>query len=174
MRRLILCFLVLTLGSGLMAHPLKMTVGKLTLNPASKTLSLTINFFIDDFEAHILKLYPQPAFDFKSPSDVMQGAISNYVNQNLKIALDGEQIILKHGIIKKTEDNVCQLSFFNIPYKTINPAVISLTNKMLFEAYDTQSNIIHLQKEGGEKTILKFYRGNYHYQIRLKDLAIKN
>ncbi len=140
------------------AHPIKMTTGKLDIKTQQKTCTLTLNFFIDDFESELLKIFPQPPFNYESPSDEMQNAIQSYVMDNVEISFGENTIALSISNIKKIEDNVCQVTLSGDINNSVLTNVITIKNTLLFPSFNKQSNIIHLYMDGQKKHILQFYK----------------
>lgn len=139
------------------AHPIKLTTGKLTLSSTDTVADFLLNFFLDDFEPEMRKMYPQPPFNFDDPSDEMKASIQNYVRKNVAIWVDnvpGELFVTQ---ITKLEENVCQVQFKLSFKKAPNLHSIKVRNTLLFSSFEKQSNVIHLFTPGGSHHIMEFY-----------------
>ncbi|MDO3693253.1 hypothetical protein QVZ41_00120 [Wenyingzhuangia sp. chi5] len=159
MKNILLAFLVLFGVSNLWAHTIKMTTGKLELNTQNKTCKLTLNFFIDDFESELIKMYPQPPFDYKVPNTQMQETIESYVLNNVSIELNQVLVNLSITSIYKTEDNVCQVIFNGQLNEHQEYDIVTVKNTLLFSSFDKQSNILHVYVDGEKKQIFRFFAG---------------
>ncbi len=135
-----------------------MTTGKLEINTQINNCTLTLNFFIDDFESELLKLYPQPPFNYENPSDEMKDAIQSYILENIEISFSENSIDLINNSIKQIEDNVCQVTLSGQIENTVSTDVITIKNTLLFSSFNKQSNIIHLYQNGQKKHILQFFQ----------------
>jgi hypothetical protein len=141
----------------IMAHPIKMTTSKLEINSEDKTVFLSINFFIDDFEAALRKLYPQPAFNYSNPDDYLIMTLNNYINKCFRLTADTNVIVFKYYSLSKMEGNVCQVILLAdyAEFKSVKKLTVS--NSLLFESYRTQSNILHVFNNSKSSQILQFY-----------------
>ncbi|MGY5354469.1 DUF6702 family protein [Wenyingzhuangia sp. IMCC45467] len=159
MKNIITAFLILFGVSNLFAHAIKMTTAKLEIDNAHKTCSLTINFFIDDFESEMIKMYPQEPFDYENSSAEMRETIENYVKENVVVHLGNSQVLLSLTSIVKTEDNVCQVVLKGDVKNLPNYQTVSIKNTLLFSSFDKQSNVLHLYVDSEKKQILRFFKG---------------
>lgn len=147
----------MALESHIFAHPIKLTTGKLVLHSNSLTGSLVLNFFIDDFEAEMRKMYPQPPFSFKQPTEEMSLSIQDYLRKNVKVWVDGQEGELAVEKLQKIEDNVCQVQA-NIQFKNaLEMKLIKVNNSLLFDSFEKQSNMLHLKVDADPLKILQFY-----------------
>ena len=159
MRKILITFLFFFTTCSLWAHAIKMTTGKLNINTKENICELTLNFFIDDFESELIKMFPQPPFDYKTPNSQMQETIESYVLSNLNIELNEMLVNLTLISIHKTEDNVCQVVFNGELDKNQKNDIVTVKNTLLFSSFDKQSNILHLYVDGEKKQIFRFFAG---------------
>lgn len=159
MKSIYFILLFLSISIGLNAHPIKMTTGKLELNISDKTCELTLIFFIDDFESELIKLYPQPAFSYQQPDDVMKGTIVSYIHRNFELKINDIPVESSLDKIEQIEQNVCQVKFSGQFKTTGNSNVVSIKNILLFSSFSKQSNILHFVVDKKEPVILQFYPG---------------
>ncbi len=160
MKRIQYIFILFILFSGslvLKAHPIKMTTGKLELNTQQKNCVLTLNFFIDDFESEMRKMYPQPPFDYEAPGEQMIQSIQSYILEQIEIQLADNLVAIEVDTIQKIEDNVCQVKLKGAISGNIKDEVMSIKNTLLFSSFDKQSNIIHVYVDGKKQHILQFF-----------------
>ncbi len=142
---------------GTMAHPIKLTTGRLTLHTNDSTGQLLLNFFVDDFEAHIRQLYPQPPFNLEQPSNEMILSIQDYIKKNVTVWVDAEPGTLTVQKLQPIEQNVCQVQLL-IQFKRLLPVhEVKVKNALLFEAYAKQTNMLQLIINKEAPRMLEFY-----------------
>lgn len=153
---LVLSFLLVGICS-VQAHPIKMTTSKMSLEKKSGQLTIVINFFIDDFGAHLQKIYHQRNLKLENAGDQEKAMINAYVAKKLLIKVNRQALILKLNSVKKSEDNVLQVAF-TIPLASVNIKQLEITNLLLFDAFpDEQVNIVHLDLQSKvEASVLQF------------------
>lgn len=147
----------LAISAYLLAHPIKMTTGKLQINTIEKTCLLTLNFFIDDFESEMRKIYPQPPFDYDKPDDIMKGTITDYILTNIEFSIDKNSIKLSLNSIEQIESNVFQITFKGDIKKISAFNLATIKNTLLFSSFSKQSNILHFIVDTNSTQILQFY-----------------
>ena len=119
----------------------------------ANSLQITIRLFKDDFKDALKKKYSinrvltdQVLIDSTYHSD-----INNYFNSFLTVSFDGFKNKLNFlGLENKNEMFVFYLEIEKLP--SFN--VISLDNKLLFDLYSEQQNIIHVKKNGIKKSFI--------------------
>jgi len=119
----------------------------------ANSLQITIRLFKDDFKDALKKKYSinrvltdQVLIDSTYHSD-----INNYFNSFLTVSFDGVKNKLNFlGLENKNEMFVFYLEIEKLP--SFN--VISLDNKLLFDLYSEQQNIIHVRKNGIKKSFI--------------------
>ncbi|MBS2100337.1 DUF6702 family protein [Carboxylicivirga linearis] len=139
------------------AHPIKITTGKLVVDSDSKSCELTLNFFADDFESTLQKEFPQLPFNYNDPSDEMKSTIDNYVVSQVSVSIDEVVVVFTLKTIALIEDNVCQVTFTGNLAAIDQFETLTIKNTLLFDAFDKQSNILHLYFNGDKVEILQFY-----------------
>ncbi|MFI0429979.1 DUF6702 family protein [Mariniflexile sp. HMF6888] len=157
MKRFIIILLVVYGPFNVWGHTIKMTTGKLNIDRKNNSCSLTINFFIDDFESELINMYPQAPFNYQTPSNEMLQTIEDYILNNVVIELNQTTAWLKLTSVNKTEENVCQVTLKGELHE--NKGVIKIKNTLLFSSFDKQSNVLHLFIDGEKKEILRFFAG---------------
>ena len=157
MKKFIFTLIILLSTITLFAHPIKMTTGRMAINTEKDSLSVSIKFFIDDFEAAIVAFYPQPPFDFKNPSEEMTFAIDDYVQHNFVIKANKTKVPLKMTTVKSEEENVCEAIFYgkSDQFKTLE--FLMIQNTLLFDTYEMQSNILELKIDKEKPQTIEFY-----------------
>lgn len=157
MKKIINILALVLICTSAFAHPIKMTTGKLQIETQNKTGLLTLNFFIDDFEAALRKLYPQPPFNYTEPDEIMKATISRYVLDNFSLTIDEQTVLLELSSIKKIEDNVCQVAFKCELSGITSFKEFTIKDVLLFESFRKQSNILHVKVNQKTPKILQFY-----------------
>ena len=149
--------LFITMSAVLLAHPIKMSTGRIEIDSNTDSVAILINFFIDDFEPAIHAFYPQPPFNFVAPSQEMTFAINNYVQKNLVIMADNKGLKYQLVSVKPYKENVCQVRFTGTDQMLSTCKSFTIQNTILFDVYEKQSNIMHLKIDGKAVKILEFY-----------------
>lgn len=167
MKLLITLLWFLFVNAVLLAHPVKITTGKVQVTTDSSHISVTINFFIDDFESAMRSIYPQPPFDYQLPSDEMLNTISAYLKKNFVVEADKSIINLTIISISKIEDNVCQISLEGLNSLIRSGSTLKITNTLLFSFYKKQSNMIQLSINGADSQFLQFHLSDAIQIIKL-------
>ena len=155
MRYTLLIFIILSISQNLLAHPIKMSTGKINFDTNSNTCTLTINLFNDDFESELRKMYPQPPFNFSKPDEIMVSSIEEYIFKNIKLKIGGKYIELELKSITQPDDNVCQVILTGDIPSISN--YITVINTILFSSFEKQTNMLHIFKNNQQVQILQFY-----------------
>ncbi len=146
--------LVLFLSVLSFAHPIKITTSKITISNTDK--SITINFFTDDFQAHLSSLFRQQ-IELSEISKSETELILAYTREHFKLKLNGTETKLTFVSVTPLENNVVQLKLRVQSAATIQK--VDLSNTLLLETFDNQSNIVHLYLYG-KKQSLQFINGD--------------
>lgn len=147
----------LLLGSVLRGHPIKMTTGKVQFHSNDTVAELVFNFFIDDFESEMRKMYPQPPFNYENATEEMIASIQDYIRKNVSFQLGKSISKLSILAVKKIDDNVCQVSMSIYYAASETLKEIKVRNTLLFSSFDKQSNILHVLVDDESPQILQFY-----------------
>ena len=118
LRNIIGAFLLALLAFKVNAHPIKMTTSKLLYDKKANELVLTINFFEDDFSAHLEKLYHRKNIDFAVVDDTEASMVAGYVakkmllkaNKKLLFDVFAEQVNIMHLDLPGGTSNVLQFT----------------------------------------------------------------
>jgi hypothetical protein len=107
--------------------------------------------FVDDFERTLNKAYDVNldilALENTSSIDSL---VENYLSQRFKVTIDGKEKELNYLGSELEEDVIwCYQEI----YKVRKPETFEITNTMMFEEFDDQSNLIHTTVRGELKTI---------------------
>ena len=119
----------------------------------TNSLQITIRLFKDDFKDALKKKYSinRVLTDQVLIDSTYHSNINNYFNSFLTVSFDGVKNKLNFlGLENKNEMFVFYLEIEKLP--SFN--VISLDNKLLFDLYSEQQNIIHVRKNGIKKSFI--------------------
>ena len=131
-------------------HPIYVSVTEIEHNPKDKSLEISCRIFTDDFEKTLRKT-THITVDLLSPKDksAMDKLISQYVQQHLKIMVDGKPVSLKYIGYEQVEEAI--ESYYQVPDI---PSVKNITvqDNLLFEYSPQQISIIHVTVNGNRKS----------------------
>lgn len=131
-------------------HPFHLAVVEIEHNAGDHSLEISCKIYTDDFET-ILKKINKTHVDLINPADKVQTQkwISNYINTHVKITVDGKAYSLE--CIGFERDNDAIFSYFGID--GINSVKkIDISNKVLFDLFDDQTNVMHVTVGGTRKS----------------------
>ncbi len=135
-------------GTGL--HPIYVSVTEIEHNAKDKTLEISCRIFTDDFEKTLRKT-TNIHVDLLAPKDksAMDKLVSQYVQQHLKILVDGKTLNLKYIGYEQVEEAI--ESYYQV---TDIPTVNSITvqDNLLFEYSPQQISILHVTVNGNRKS----------------------
>jgi hypothetical protein len=120
----------------------------------SNSLQITVRLFKDDFKEAFKKKYDvNDILTDKMLIDSLyhNNNINNYFNSFLIVLLDDVKNKLNFlGLENKNDMYVFYLEIENLP----NFNNLSIDNKLLFDIYSEQKNIIHVKKNGNKKSFI--------------------
>jgi len=156
MKRLLLILFLAGLGFQVLAHPIKMTTSKFSVDKKNGELIILINFFEDDFSAWLEKLYHKRDIDFAVADDTEKSMVSAYVNKKMLIRANKKAYLLQLNSLKRIEENVVQACFV-IALKGQRIKSLEISDALLFDAFPEQVNIAHLDLPGNQsENVLQF------------------
>lgn len=138
-------------------HPLHISVTEITLDDKEQELEIMIRVFTDDLEQAIRAESKNPELNIMKPAGITTDKLVwNYMQSRFKITANGEQLNLKYLGHEKDED-------VTVFYVQVQPMqkfeTISITNSIITELYDDQSNLVNVTL--GETTkSLRLMRNN--------------
>ena len=119
----------------------------------TNSLQITIRLFKDDFKDALKKKYSinHVLTDQILIDSTYHSNIDNYFNYFLSVSFDDKKNKLNFlGLENKNDMFVFYLEIENLP----DFNVISFDNKLLFDLYSEQQNIIHVKKNGIKKSFI--------------------
>lgn len=140
-------------------HKFYVSVTQVNYSENDKSLQITTRIFIDDFEDALKKKYGTTLR--LATSDELANSnsfIKEYLVQNLTIRVNGKAVTPVF-IGKEYENDVvkCYLEVENVQFKKLKN--IEVTNRILFESFDDQNNIVHFKINKLRKSF-SLYREN--------------
>ena len=132
-------------------HPFHVTVSELIYKEEDKAVQIMHKIFVDDFEQTLNKAY-QVDLDILALKDTksIDSLVQDYLSKHFKVSINGkEQEIVYLG--SELDANV--LWCYQEIYKVRRPKVFTITNRVMFEEFDDQSNLVHTTLNGELKTL---------------------
>lgn len=147
-RFLVLITTLLISSAALQAHAIYVSVAKVSFQPSAKELKIQVRMFSDDLEAALKQRFPEMSV----PSDSLLGI---YLAEQFRVKADGESSSI--AFVRKSIDadaTVCELT---CPVSG-SPSHLRITNKVLMNAIEEQTNIVRIQI-GKQKKVLNLTSG---------------
>ena len=133
-------------------HPIHVSVTEIEYDEKEKELEIMMRIFIDDLETAIRRQRNASDLDILHPPSNLstKKLIDNYLAEHFKILLDGKpQTIQYLGQEEEGEAMVCYILVSNVR----KWREIEITNSILTEIFDDQSNIVHVTVNGKVKSM---------------------
>jgi hypothetical protein len=143
-----LCFF--SQPSSLAPHPFYIAVAEMNHNAKDKIIEVSCKMFADDFEQILEKNYnTQLDITQDKYKAAFDKYVPDYINKHLQVVVDGKAATLKYiGYEQEKGSAYCYFEIDNISsFKKI-----SVTNSILFDFIDKQTNIIHVTENGTRKS----------------------
>lgn len=157
---LLLAFLLITppIFKNKSKHPLHVSTTEINYNVKNKQLEITCKIFTDDFETALTKAstYGTKKIDLIAPAahKAMDEYVKNYLNTNLIFKVNGKFLIPTYlGFEQDNEVTNVYLELDNV----LTLQNLSLSNSILFNLFDDQMNILHVEKGGIRKSVKTNY-----------------
>ena len=141
-------------------HDIHLSLCELRFNEQSSSFEVSIKIFIDDLETAIGKENATKLhIGTRNESPEADEMIAAYLGKNFSIDIDG--IELKASFLGKemTDDMLAVWCYVEYPLKKTNPQKCILTNRILFEVYEDQRNIMDIRMSKSHKDYTIFERG---------------
>jgi hypothetical protein len=136
-------------------HPLHVSTTEIEFNSKEKSLEISCRIFSDDFETVLAKQF-KGKIDLNKPAmhKAMDELIKKYMSANLKYKVNGK--VLNATYVGFEVDNEATNVYLEIDnVSTLQN--LNLINSILYDLYDDQMNILHVEKSGTRKSV----RANY-------------
>ncbi len=141
-------------------HPLKMSVANFTYLEEKKTYQLDIRLYIDDLIMATEGELPNAISVDWSTIAPGKAVVRSYLNEHLKISLNGTEHDLKFSKMKVEELTVYVI--YNLKSEIIPSLIktIDITDTVLVDEFVNQRNIVHIELPGKKRKSVLFNR--YH------------
>ncbi|MGB0525732.1 MAG: DUF6702 family protein [Flammeovirgaceae bacterium] len=133
-------------------HPIHVAVTQIDHNAAEKTLQVTHKVFVDDFENRLEELY-QADLEIGLAEEHAQcdEYIQKYLSTSFKMTVNGKST---QAIWVGKEVEGAALWVY-VEYPNIKRVKnIKLENRILFEAFNDQKNLVHFNYKGIKKSLV--------------------
>jgi hypothetical protein len=143
--------LIQILAMILCLHPLHVTVTEIELDEKDKRLEIMMRIFPDDLEQTLRKKLNQPELDILAPKNATTDQLlENYLKDNFKIQLDGKPQKTSYlGHEKEDDAFILYIEVSNVK----KMSTIQVTNSVMTEMFDDQSNIVNVTVRGNVKSL---------------------
>ncbi|RZP07508.1 MAG: hypothetical protein EVA42_01355 [Flavobacteriales bacterium] len=150
MNRLIIFFFFLIFSSFL-EHKYYVSTSLFNFTEDS-SLQITLRIFKDDLSNAISDTYlDQKTDDLNLIDELYFKQVDKYINSKISILIDDKKFEMDYlGLETKNDMYVCYLEIENLPI--YSNMVIS--NKILFEIFDDQQNIIHVKRNDKRQSFI--------------------
>ncbi len=137
--------------SGMPLHAFHVSVCEIEFDNHKKQLEITHRIFLDDLEIGLTD-WSNERVDVLNPSDAKQldELIGSYLSEKTKYTLNGKTIIAKY-LGSEKEDGV--MYCYQVITEVKKVKSIKVTNTVLMETYDDQSNIVHIEHGDSNKSL---------------------
>lgn len=151
LRILLLTFLIFG-SSFLSAHPFYVSICEVNYNSETKSLEISLRIFTDDLEKTMQDWSAEKLYlGENNESQKTDSLLKNYILQELTIAVDGKSTPF-HFIGKEV---VQALTWIYLETENISDfEKIELSNRILFQTFPSQTNLVHVNNKGETKSLL--------------------
>ena len=134
------------------AHEFYLSVTEIEYNRQQQSLQIITRVFIDDFQNVLNQRYgAKLQLSEEAEEGAIAGNISKYLQQKLKLRVDGEELQLNYlGKEYDADQLILYIEVENIaPFNNIE-----VTNSILTDLFDEQKNIVHVKVNDKTKSLL--------------------
>jgi len=136
-------------------HPFHVSTTEIAYATKNKSLEITCRIFTDDFESALAKKFNTKVDLYsKNTEKEMNVIIKTYIEANLKLTANGN--LLKTNYLGFENDHEATNVYLEVEN---TPAFKTLTanNSILYDLFDDQLNILHVEKNGSRKSTKASY-----------------
>ena len=143
-------FIILTVGFHSNKHPFYLSVVDIKHDAKQQTLNVSIKLFTNDIEDALKKTTDKP-IDLLNPKNKaeMETELMNYIKKRLSLTVNAKAVNLNFIGYEKEEDAIW--TYFEVK-KVIQPKIIKVDTKLLFDFLPQQTNIVHAEINGVKKS----------------------
>jgi hypothetical protein len=132
-------------------HPIHISVTEINYSAKDKALQITSRIFIDDLELAIRSKRKEENLDIINPKNGLttDQMVSEYVKEHLQIKVDGKARPITYlGSEKEDLAIICYIEVQDFK----KAKTIEVTNNVIMEIHDDQSNLVHITYNGPVKS----------------------
>ena len=131
-------------------HPLHVSTTEMSFNSKEKSMEISCRIFTDDFERILAKKYATKTDLTKSEMhSTMDVLIKKYLEANLQFTINGKNVKASYiGFEIDHEATNVYLEIENIS----SLQSLNLNNTLLYDLFDDQMNILHIENKGQRKS----------------------
>jgi hypothetical protein len=134
-----------------MVHPLHISVTEIEFDEKNKSLEIMSRIFIDDLETTLRKRANNSDLDVLNTSKTtLDQLMAAYYRDHFKVSLDGKAQVIRYLGYEKDGD---AFVFYIEIEKVKKWRMIHVTNSLLTEMFDDQSNLVHVTVRGDVKSM---------------------
>lgn len=133
-------------------HKYYVSITQIEYVKEKKSVQIISRIFIDDFEKLLRKRYDENiTLDNGQDEKLIDSYIKKYLLTKIEISINGKEMIPKF-IGKKYDDGImhCYLELENVE----SISTFQIQNKVLFDMFDDQKNVIRTNINGKNKTVV--------------------
>lgn len=150
--KILILLLLLPLFSASTDHKFYVSITKIEYASEKNSLQVITKIFTDDIENGLRQQYgPSISLGTKKETEKDRKMLKDYILKNLKISVNGQALTL-HYLGQEYETDMVN-SYIEVsslkPFKSLE-----VENKILFEMYGDQQNIIHLKTPTTRRSLI--------------------
>lgn len=132
-------------------HPIHISTVEISHNATDKSLEITCKIFWDDFETILTKKNSNKRVDLTNEKNLNDNnkLVADYISKHLSITVDGKPVALSFVGFEK-EDMVVY-SYMEVT-NIASVKNVSITNNLMHDMFDDQTNIMHVVVKGERKS----------------------
>jgi len=132
------------------AHPFYVSVTEINHNDKQHILEISCKTFVDDMEKTLKKQYNTPV-ELNNPKDPKkaQQMVSDYLRKHLQLKVDGKPVTLE--FVGFETEGASLWTYLQVNGVT-SVHKVEIINTILYELYDSQISIMHVQAGGIKKS----------------------
>ena len=140
-----------TLLTSMVFHPFHVSVCDIEHNVENQTLEISQRIFMDDLETGLKKFHQVEFIDAFKPKDPkeLDSLIADYLKNKLVITVNGQAAGLNYlGSEVEGDARWCFIEVTNTP----SVKEVKVSNRILFESFEDQENIVHFEANETRKS----------------------
>ncbi|MEP2936917.1 MAG: DUF6702 family protein [Gilvibacter sp.] len=155
--------LLISFGFAPAVHKFYVSITKVEYVKEQGAVQIISKIFIDDLEDVFKERYDKNiSLDETSDNTNLDSYLSKYLDQKLKVTINGEPQQLRFiGKEYDIETLVCYIEVVNVP----DIKTLEISNKVLFELFPEQQNIIHFKTPEGRRSMI-LEKDNPSYMLK--------